>query len=47
MACTFSTKFGDDLRSLEEVKERFQQIHKMGIKLEGVHFHCGSGHNGA
>lgn len=19
----------------------------MGVKLEGVHFHCGSGHNGA
>jgi diaminopimelate decarboxylase len=43
----FSNKFGDDLNSAEEADERFRQIKNMGIKLEGIHFHCGSGQNGS
>jgi diaminopimelate decarboxylase len=43
----FSNKFGDDLDSVEEAEERFRQIRSMGIKLEGIHFHCGSGQNGS
>jgi len=43
----FSNKFGDDLYSVEEAEERFKHIRNMGIKLEGIHFHCGSGQNGS
>lgn len=28
-------------------EDRFKQIRDMGIKLKGIHFHCGSGLNGA
>jgi diaminopimelate decarboxylase len=43
----FSNKFGDDLYSVEDAEERFERIRNMGIKLEGIHFHCGSGQNGS
>jgi len=43
----FSNKFGDDLNSVDEAEERFRQIRNMGVKLEGIHFHCGSGQNGS
>jgi len=47
LATIFSNKFGDDVASLSGVKERFQQIRNMGIKLGGIHFHCGSGQHGS
>ena len=47
LATVFSNKFGDDLYSVEEAEEKFKQIRNMGIKLEGIHFHCGSGKNGS
>jgi len=47
LATVFSGKFGDDIASFEEAEERFKRIKEMGIKLAGVHFHCGSGKNGA
>jgi diaminopimelate decarboxylase len=43
----FSNKFGDDIKSLKEAEERFTAIKKMGITLEGIHFHCGSGQHGS
>jgi len=43
----FSGKFGDDISSIEDAKLRFERIRKMGIKLAGIHFHCGSGKNGS
>jgi len=47
LATVFSNKFGDDIASFEEAEMRFKKIKEMGIKLAGVHFHCGSGKNGA
>ena len=47
LATIFSNKFGDDLESLDEITQRFKQIKKMGINLEGIHFHCGSGKEGS
>lgn len=33
LATVFSNKFGDDLLSLEQAKDRFQEIKRMGIAL--------------
>lgn len=44
---TFSGKFGDDFANLKEASERFKQIAELGVNLQGIHFHCGSGMNGA
>lgn len=45
----FSNKFGDDLdlNDLDKVKEKMKLIKSYGVKLGGIHFHCGSGQNGA
>jgi len=47
LATSFSGKFGDDLDSEEKIHARMRQIRDMGIKLEGIHFHCGSGQHGS
>jgi diaminopimelate decarboxylase len=48
LATVFSNKFGDDISSLEEAHLKFSYIAKeLGIKLHGIHFHCGSGKNGS
>jgi len=47
LATPFSGKFGDDLRSEDQIHARMKQIKEMGIKLEGIHFHCGSGQHGS
>lgn len=47
LATVFSNKFGDDIKNLHEVKLKFQQIKEMGISLQGIHFHCGSGQHGS
>lgn len=47
LATIFSNKFGDDIASIDDLKNKFQMINKMGINLEGVHFHCGSGQQGS
>lgn len=43
----FSNKFGDDLETDEEIKDRMKEIKEIGIKLEGIHFHCGSDVSGS
>ncbi|CAD8129015.1 unnamed protein product [Paramecium sonneborni] len=43
MTTIFSGKFGDDLPNIEAIHKRFQEIQKLGIKIYGIHFHCGSG----
>lgn len=47
MATVFSNKFGDDLESISEIENKFNLIKQLGITLEGLHFHCGSGVNGS
>ena len=48
LAVIFSNKFGDDINSIEEAHAKFEHIAKeIGIKLYGIHFHCGSGKNGS
>lgn len=47
LSTTFSGKFGDDLANMEQARARFTEIAKMGVNLQGIHFHCGSGMNGA
>jgi diaminopimelate decarboxylase len=47
LATVFSNKFGDDITSIEDAEKRFKQIRSMGIRLEGIHFHCGSGQHGS
>ncbi len=47
LATVFSNKFGDDLKNLQEIRQKFQQINQMGICLHGIHFHCGSGQHGS
>ena len=47
LATVFSNKFGDDIKNLQEVKQKFQEIRNMGIILHGIHFHCGSGQHGS
>jgi len=43
LATIFSNKFGDDYLGEAEMEKTFSQIFEMGIRLEGIHFHCGSG----
>ena len=47
LSTVFSNKFGDDIKNLQEIKQKFQQIKEMGIVLHGIHFHCGSGQHGS
>jgi len=44
----FSNKFGDDdIFPIENAEKRFKEIYELGINLEGLDFHCGSGFKGA
>jgi ornithine decarboxylase len=47
LSTPFSGKFGDDIDSEEKIHTRMQQIQQMGVKLKGIHFHCGSGQHGS
>lgn len=47
LSTPFSGKFGDDIETIEEMENRMKQIQDMGVKLEGIHFHCGSGAHGS
>lgn len=47
ISTTFSGKFGDDLDTQESIHVRMKEIKKLGVKLNGIHFHCGSGLNGS
>lgn len=47
LASPFSGKFGDDIVSEQMIHARMKQIKDMGIQLEGIHFHCGSGQHGS
>lgn len=47
LSTPFSGKFGDDIDSEEEIHSRMKQIQDLGISLEGIHFHCGSGAHGS
>lgn len=47
LATPFSGKFGDDLETVDKIHERMAEISNLGIKLKGIHFHCGSGHHGS
>jgi len=39
-------KFGDPMNSSEEILRKFQKLYKEGYKVDGIHFHAGSGHLG-
>lgn len=43
----FSNKFGDCLNTPEQAHERFRALAEQGYLMDGIHFHCGSGHNGS
>jgi diaminopimelate decarboxylase len=47
LSTPFSGKFGDDIESEAKIHSRMKEIKNMGIKLEGIHFHCGSGQHGS
>lgn len=47
LSTPFSGKFGDDIDSEAKIHSRMKEIRAMGIKLEGIHFHCGSGQHGS
>ncbi|KAL4450285.1 hypothetical protein ABPG74_008991 [Tetrahymena malaccensis] len=48
LATVFSNKFGDDITSLEDAHQKFKFIaQELGVRLHGIHFHCGSGKNGS
>jgi len=47
LATPFSGKFGDDIDTTEKIHSRMKEIKNMGIKLKGIHFHCGSGMHGS
>ncbi len=47
LATPFSGKFGDDLDSEEKIHQRMKEIKNMGIRIKGIHFHCGSGMHGS
>lgn len=47
LSTPFSGKFGDDLDTLESIHARMKEIKEMGVKLQGIHFHCGSGLHGS
>lgn len=43
----FSNKFGDHISSTAEAHDRFRTLADLGHYMDGIHFHCGSGHNGS
>jgi diaminopimelate decarboxylase len=47
LSTPFSGKFGDDIETEEKIHSRMHEIQEMGIKLKGIHFHCGSGLHGS
>lgn len=48
LSTVFSNKFGDDINSLEDAHQKFKYIaQELGVRLYGIHFHCGSGKNGS
>jgi len=47
LATPFSGKFGDDIDTDEKIHTRMHEIQEMGIKIKGIHFHCGSGLHGS
>jgi diaminopimelate decarboxylase len=47
LATLFSNKFGDDIVNIDDALSRFIEIKNMGVSLEGIHFHCGSGQQGS
>ena len=47
LSTPFSGKFGDDIDTDEEIRQRMHEIYNLGVKLEGIHFHCGSGAHGS
>lgn len=47
LATIFSNKFGDDVPNIESASKRFREIRNLGVTLEGIHFHCGSGQHGS
>lgn len=49
LATIFSNKFGDDLEEdfQQTLLTKFKLIKDMGVTLGGIHFHCGSGQQGA
>ena len=47
LATVFSGKFGDDIDTEDKIHARMEQIQQMGVKLKGIHFHCGSGQHGS
>lgn len=47
LSSPFSGKFGDDLDTEESIHNRMKEIKDMGVRLEGIHFHCGSGLHGS
>lgn len=47
LATKFSNKFGDDLENEDMIHSRMAEIQQMGVSLQGIHFHCGSGQHGS
>lgn len=47
LATVFSGKFGDDIVTVAQAESRFKEIKDMGIRLAGIHFHCGSAQQGS
>jgi diaminopimelate decarboxylase len=35
------------MNTMDEVRSRFKQIKDLGVRLSGIHFHCGSGQHGS
>jgi len=47
LSTPFSGKFGDDLDSEAKIHLRMAEVQQMGVRLQGIHFHCGSGLHGS
>ena len=47
LATPFSGKFGDDIKKKKKIHQRMKEIKNMGIRIKGIHFHCGSGMHGS
>lgn len=47
LSTPFSGKFGDDIDTSDKIHNRMKEIKDMGIKIKGIHFHCGSGMHGS
>lgn len=47
LATPFSGKFGDDLDCEESIENRMREIADLGVNIQGIHFHCGSGMHGS